>query len=64
MPKTILPAPPFTSFRGARSLSKTMPLVLFFRFSPFAFCTFDLRDYALTSSGQSALSPNLLIADG
>jgi hypothetical protein len=41
-----------------------MPLVLFFRFSPFAFCTFDLRDYALTSSGQSALSPNLLIADG
>ena len=50
MPKTILPAPPFTSFRGARSLSKTTPLVFFFRFSPFSFCTFNL-DYDLGFSG-------------
>jgi hypothetical protein len=43
VPKTIFPAPPFTSLRSARSSSNIILPVLFFGFSPFACFTFDLK---------------------
>src|SRR3972149_11560666 len=43
-PKIIFPAPPFTSFRGARSLSRTISPALFFCFSVITFGMFVLDD--------------------